>query len=142
MGRPALSLATGDPFEIPVFDLSQSTIDERQGKARELVTQLTQRPFDLARGQLLRLVVVRLDDQDQLLVLTMHHIVSDGWSIGIFLRELVSLYNAFVSGNKASLPELPLQYVDFAAWQRAGLGEGSNNGSLKNQLEFWRERLA
>src|ERR1700730_14748126 len=111
-----------------------------------MITEETRRPFDFARGPLLRLALARLDEEDYLLLLTMHHIISDGWSIGVFLRELVSLYNARVSGDDPELPELPVQYVDFSAWQRKTLGERSEEGlgsaALKKQLDFWRAQLA
>ncbi|HXM35036.1 MAG TPA: amino acid adenylation domain-containing protein, partial [Pyrinomonadaceae bacterium] len=143
-GRPVLSIAGCETIEIPTVDLRQSPVEEREQKALELTSEETRVPFDLARGPLLRLALARLDEEDHLLVLTMHHIVSDGWSIGVFLRELISLYNAFASGNSPELPELPVQYVDFAAWQRKSLGEGEGAGSeaLRKQLEYWRTQLA
>lgn len=138
-GQPELSIAASETIEIPLSDLRQATDPEH--KAHELIKEETGRPFDLARGPLLRLALARLSEEDHLLVLTMHHIVSDGWSIGILLRELVSLYNALVSGNKPVLAELPVQYVDFAAWQRQRSEEGAGNGPQRKQLEFWRRQL-
>jgi amino acid adenylation domain-containing protein len=136
-GKPKLSFAEPGIHEISVFDLSQLPADEHEEKARELIAKETQRPFDLTRGPLLRLALVRLDVEDHVLVLTMHHIVSDGWSIGIVLRELVSLYNSITTGSDQSLPELQVQYADFAAWQRQYLSAIG----LQKQLEFWRAQL-
>jgi hypothetical protein len=140
-GQPVLSIVDSQLMEIPVLDLRQA-ITEGEQKARELIREESGRPFDLARGPLLRLALARLGEEDHLLLLTMHHIISDGWSIGILLRELVALYNALVSGNKPALAELPVQYVDFAAWQRHWPEDGAGNGPLLKQLEFWRHQLA
>jgi amino acid adenylation domain-containing protein len=136
-GKPKLSFAEPGMHEIPVFDLSQLPADEQEEKARELVAEQTQRPFDLTRGPLLRSALVRLGVEDHVLMLTMHHIVSDGWSIGIVLRELASLYNSITTGSDQSLPELQVQYADFAAWQRQYLSVTN----LEKQLEFWRAQL-
>src|SRR6185369_3509997 len=96
------------------------------------------RPFDLARGPLLRGVVLRLAAEDHLLALTLHHIVSDGWSIGVLVREVMVLYEAFAAGRPSPLPELPVQYVDFAVWQHSWLrGE-----ALESEISFWRRQLA
>lgn len=146
-GEPALSIADNATVSIPVLDLSRSTIegDWSEPNLHELIVRETERPFDLASGPLLRLALARLAPEDHVLLLTMHHIVSDGWSIGIFLRELVSLYNALVRGNNSAsvaLPPLPAQYVDFASWQRNNFAAGVGSAVLKKQLEFWRNQLA
>ena len=78
----------------------------------------TNRPFNLAEGPLFRASLLRLSEEDHVLLLIMHHIVSDGWSIGIFTRELTELYRAFCNGRPSPLSELPIQYADFAHWQR------------------------
>jgi hypothetical protein len=96
-----------------------------------------QRPFDLQAGPLLRVLLLQLEDEEQVLVVTMHHIVSDGWSMGIFIRELASLYAAYRSGEESPLGELPLQYADFAVWQREWL----QGAVLEEQLGYWREQL-
>ena len=139
-GQPVLSIAGSEWLDLPQLDLRPAS--EGEQKVRELIKEETERAFDLASGPLLRVALARLDDEDHLLVLTMHHIVSDGWSIGIFLRELVSLYNALVSGSEPSLAELTAQYVDFAAWQRRGSAADAGPGTWGEQLEFWREQLA
>ncbi len=95
-------------------------------------------PFDLVAGPLLRTTLLRLGPERHVLLLTMHHIVSDGWSMEILLRELVALYEAFAEGRPSPLPELPVQYADFAVWQRKWLG----GGALARQLDYWRRQLA
>ncbi|NMO23696.1 condensation domain-containing protein, partial [Pyxidicoccus fallax] len=95
------------------------------------------RPFDLERGPLLRTALVKVSEQEHVLVLVMHHIVSDGWSMGILVKEVVGLYEAYAQGREAVLPELPVQYADYAVWQRDWLkGE-----VLEAQLEYWRQQL-
>ncbi|HEX7180736.1 MAG TPA: amino acid adenylation domain-containing protein [Thermoanaerobaculia bacterium] len=128
------------PFapELPRADLAALPPNERTREASRLVSRVVQVPFDLSRGPLLRAVLLRLGEGDHVLVLAMHHIVSDGWSMGVLVRELTALYEAFARGAASPLPELPLQYADFAAWQRKRLqGE-----ALESQLRAWRERLA
>src|SRR5918992_3308734 len=95
-------------------------------------------PFDLARGPLLRVRLLRLAEREHLVLFTLHHIVSDGWSMGVFFRELATLYAAYAQGRSSPLPEFPVQYADFAVWQRQRLeGEG-----LRRQLDYWRGQLA
>ena len=136
-GKPVLSIADNGTQEIPLFDLSRLPPGEREERTRALVARETEQPFDLARGPLLRLALVKLSEEEHVLVLTMHHIISDGWSIGIVLRELVCHYNGIVTGSHFLLPELSVQYADFASWQRKHL-QGLR---LANELEFWREQL-
>ena len=95
------------------------------------------RRFDLAKGPLFKAALIRLSEEEHILLLTMHHIVSDGWSMGVFTAELAALYKAFCNGEASPLPELPIQYADFAHWQREWLqGE-----VLENQLSYWRKQL-
>ncbi|HEY4597271.1 MAG TPA: AMP-binding protein, partial [Thermoanaerobaculia bacterium] len=96
------------------------------------------RPFDLARGPLLRSLLLRLAAADHALLLGMHHVVSDGWSMGVLVREATALYAAGLAGRPSPLPDLPIQYADFAVWQRRWLSEGE----LERQLAYWRQRLA
>ncbi|UUU43259.1 non-ribosomal peptide synthetase [Streptomyces sp. NBC_00162] len=119
-------------------DLSDVPEEEREERLRALVRAEVDRPFDLKGGPLLRLLLVRLAADRHLLVLGMHHIVTDGWSMGIVARELGELYAAQVRGEPAELPDVPVQYPDFAAWQRGRLEDG---GLLEEQLEWWRGRL-
>jgi amino acid adenylation domain-containing protein len=122
--------------ELPVVDLSSLPAARRDAEAGRQIWDEQRRLFDLDRGPLLRLLLVRLGSARHELVATTHHIASDGWSIGILLRELHALYGAFASGRPCALPELPLQYSDYAAWER------SRENEILADLAWWRERLA
>ncbi|HEY0513394.1 MAG TPA: amino acid adenylation domain-containing protein, partial [Thermoanaerobaculia bacterium] len=125
-------------FSLPQVDLGSLPEAFRRREERRLSAAEAVRPFDLARGPLLRSLLLRLAEGEWLLVATTHHIVSDGWSVGVLARELETLYGAALSGGPSPLPELPVQYGDFALWQRQWLrGE-----VLERQLAYWRERLA
>ncbi|HVR99133.1 MAG TPA: amino acid adenylation domain-containing protein [Thermoanaerobaculia bacterium] len=133
-GKPLQVLLPPRRFALPVVDLEGLP----EAEILRLVGEEARRPFDLAAGPLLRATVLRLGDRWHVLLITQHHVVSDGWSMGIFVREVVTLYGAFAAGLSSSLPELQIQYADFAAWQRRRLqGE-----SLEELLGWWRERLA
>ncbi|WP_240360969.1 condensation domain-containing protein, partial [Pyxidicoccus caerfyrddinensis] len=137
-GQPIQVIHPHPRFPLPLVDLSALPADEREAEARRQTRLETQRPFDLARGPLLRALLLRLDAQDHLLIGTMHHIVSDGWSMGVLVRELAALYAAHATGQQARLPAMPVQYADFAAWQRSWLrGE-----ALEQQLGYWRQQLS
>ncbi|HEX6901809.1 MAG TPA: non-ribosomal peptide synthase/polyketide synthase, partial [Thermoanaerobaculia bacterium] len=137
-GTPAQVIAPFLPFEVPVLDLSGLSATEREAQAVELAARHTREPFDLARPPLLRVSLLRLDETEHILLLAMHHIVSDGWSMGVLTSEVTRLYGAFLEGGASPLPELPVQYADYAVWQRGWLqGE-----ALEAQLRWWRERLA
>ena len=123
---------------LPVIDLTETPEDERETTAAQLAKAEADAPFDLARGPLLRVRLVKLRSDEHLLLLTMHHICSDGWSMGLFLNELAQLYRAFLVAQPSPLPNPPIQYADFAHWQRTLLqGE-----FLEKQLAYWREQLA
>ena len=125
-------------IKLPVVDLRKLPASERETEVRRLVTAEAQRPFDLSQGPLIRGTVLRLGDEEHVGLLTMHHIVSDGWSTGILIRELATLYVAFCAGGPSPLPALPIQYADFAHWQRQWLqGE-----VLQTQIAYWKEQLA
>jgi amino acid adenylation domain-containing protein len=124
--------------ELPVEDLRALAPGRREAEARRLATEETARPFDLAQGPMLRTRLLRLGDDDHILLITMHHVAVDGWSVGILMREMSLLYAAFARGGAAALPGLPVNYADFAVWQRQWLqGE-----TLASQLRYWRGRLA
>ena len=124
--------------DIPMRDLSDLPGDRAEGRAGEIVAEESERPFDLARGPLFRAILVRLSPNDHVFAVTLHHIVSDGWSLGLFFQELGELYSGMTAGSPARLPELPIQYADYAVWQRNSLrGE-----ALERQLRYWKERLA
>ncbi|HEX2223014.1 MAG TPA: condensation domain-containing protein, partial [Thermoanaerobaculia bacterium] len=126
------------PAGLRVADLSGLPGSDREAVALRLALDDLRQPFDLDRGPLLRATLLRLGEQEHLLLFSMHHIVSDGWSMGVLVREVGSLYRACVLGQGAPLPELPVQYADYAVWQRNWLrGE-----VLAGQVAYWRERLA
>jgi hypothetical protein len=110
---------------------------EREDAARRLVQEESRRPFDLAQGPLLRGFLLRLGDQEHLLLVTLHHIICDGWSLGILVHELAVLYDAFAAGSPSPLPVLPIQYADFAHWQR----QWRHNAMLEAQLAYWKAQL-
>ncbi|MFE3048388.1 amino acid adenylation domain-containing protein [Streptomyces albidoflavus] len=109
-----------------------------EATARKTVLAELARPYDLREGPLVRVLLVRLSDDEHLCVLGMHHIVTDGWSMGVVARELGALYTARLQGRPHDLPEVTVQYADFAAWQRGRLEDG---GQLDEQLTWWREQL-
>ena len=135
-GEPAQVAAAAAPVPLPVEDLRARP--DREEEARRIAREEARRPFDLAAGPLLRARLLRLEDEEHVVLLTMHHIVSDAWSRGILIREAATLYDAYSNGRPSPLPELPLQYADYAEWQREWLtGE-----TLGEQLSYWREHLA
>jgi amino acid adenylation domain-containing protein len=136
-GQPIQIIAPAAGLALPVVDFEPLAATARAVEARRLAEEEARRPFELAHGPLLRALLLRLSGQEYLLLLTMHHIVSDGWSDGILLRELWALYRAFAAGQPSPLAGLSIQYGDFAAWQRAWLqGE-----VLEAQLAYWRKHL-
>jgi amino acid adenylation domain-containing protein len=137
-GEPVQLIAPPAPVSLPLFDLSTLDPAAREHEARRLAEAEAGLPFNLSTGPLLRASVLRLGDEEHVVLLNMHHIVSDGWSMGVLLRELTSLYKAFANGQDSPLPELPIQYADFAAWQRQWL----SGEVLETQLRFWKEQLS
>ena len=137
-GEPRQAIDPPSPVPLPRVDLAPWPADEREAEARRLAHDEALRPFDLAAGPLLRATLLRLADDDHVVLFTLHHVVFDGWSVGVLSRELSALYAAEVSGRDAALPPLPVQYADYAVWQRERLeGDG-----LDAQLAYWRGRLA
>lgn len=137
-GEPRQVIAPSFELSVPVVDLRHLPEEAREGEALGLATEQAQRPFDLTRGPLTRVSLLRTSEEDYLFSLTMHHIVCDGWSMDVFFRELNVLYEAFLLGQPSPLPELPIQYADFAEWQRHYLtGE-----TLQRQLAYWERQLA
>jgi amino acid adenylation domain-containing protein len=136
-GRPA-AVATPDVIlPLPLLDLSALPEAARRDAAGRLTAEEHDRPFDLTRGPLLRTLLIRLSASEHLLAATVHHIVFDGWSLGVFLGELAALYEAFAAGRPSPLPELPVQYADYAAWQQEWLA----SPDLDARLAHWKERL-
>jgi NRPS condensation-like uncharacterized protein len=101
-----------------VIDLQQLPATQREAKAMQQVTEDIQQPFDLQDVPLIRGTLIQLDREEHILLLTVHHIAVDAWSKGVLFQELAALYQAFSQGQSSPLPELPIQYADFAAWQR------------------------
>jgi amino acid adenylation domain-containing protein len=125
-------------FTLPLTDLISAPVESREAEALRLAQQEAQRPFDLGRGPLLRVRLLRIKELHHVLLLTMHHIVTDGWSMGIMVREIARLYEAYLKNEDSGLPELGIQYADYAVWQRAWLqGE-----VLEQQINYWRIQLA
>jgi len=137
-GQPVQSIARELLLDITVEDIGELTGPDRDEQLRRLIEEEMGRPFDLKVGPLIRTRAIRLAEDDIVLMLTMHHIISDGWSIGVFMRELAALYSEFVTGVPAALPELPIQYADFAHWQREWLSDEV----LATQLAYWTGQLA
>jgi amino acid adenylation domain-containing protein len=135
--EPVQRIAPPGPVPLLLVDLSGLEPEDRGCEAGRLAAAEAQRPFDLACGPLLRAQLVRLAPDEHLALLTLHHIVSDGWSTGVLVREIAALYQAFAAGRSSPLPELPIQYADFSLWQRRWLPEVE-----EAQLAYWRERLA
>ncbi|MCP4659575.1 MAG: amino acid adenylation domain-containing protein, partial [bacterium] len=137
-GRPYQVIAAALTLEPPLVELGRLSRETREAEARRLAVAEGRRSFDLGRGPLLRAVLLRLADREHLLLLNLHHLVGDGWSFEVLLGELVLLYEAFSAGRPSPLPDLSVQYADWAAWQRQWL-EGE---ALDTQLAYWREQLA
>ena len=116
------------PETIPIVDIGDFHVNDMPTRVREIVREEARRPFDLTKPQPIRLSLVRLSRERHLLLVTMHHIVADGWSVRILLEEMALLYQAFVMGDPSPLPSLPLQYSDYASWQRDWL-QGSNSSA-------------
>ncbi|WP_164021878.1 non-ribosomal peptide synthetase, partial [Pyxidicoccus trucidator] len=137
-GQPLQVIASPSPLSLERVDLSALPAAEREDEARRLIEAECRKPFSLARGPLLRALLLKLADAEHVLLLNVHHIISDGWSLGVLVREVAALYEAFCQGQPSPLPELPVQYADFAAWQRQWLqGE-----ALEAQFSYWRQQLA
>ena len=136
-GEPVQLIEPSLTIPLAAIDLRSLPRSEREAEARRLAGDEARRPFNLSTGPLIRLTLVQLGDADYVLLVTMHHIVSDGWSLHIFSREFRGLYLAFRQGFPSPLPELPIQYADFALWQRRQL----STETLDEQLAFWRSHL-
>jgi amino acid adenylation domain-containing protein len=137
-GAPVQVVHPPAPFLLPVADLGGLPADLREEEARRLAAEEVLRPFDLARGPVLRAGLLRLGAEDHVLLFTLHHIAADGWSVGVLVREVMAFYGSFSAGRPSPLPELPVQYADYAVWQRRVFG----GERLAASLGFWRERLA
>jgi amino acid adenylation domain-containing protein len=137
-GKPVQVISPTLSLAVPVLDLSEVPEAEREGEARRRAQEEARRPFKLDQAPLLRATLLRLAIDEHVVLLTMHHIVSDGWSMNVLVREVASLYEAYALGRPSPLAELLVQYADFAAWQQAWLqGE-----VLDRQIDYWKRQLA
>ncbi|HEV3456042.1 MAG TPA: amino acid adenylation domain-containing protein [Thermoanaerobaculia bacterium] len=137
-GRPVAVVAPAAPLALPVADLSALAPGPREAERVRLAVAEGRRPFDLARGPLVRAGLLRLAAGEHLLLVTVHHLAADGWSVGLLVRELSALYRAFSQGLPSPLPEPALQYADYARWQRRWLSAEV----MDAHLSYWRQRLA
>jgi amino acid adenylation domain-containing protein len=136
-GRPVQVVNPAAAVSLPPVELAGRSPQEREAEVQRLAAEDVHLPFDLTRGPLLRARLLRLADEEHVLLLTMHHIVTDGWSMGVLVREVAALYEAYEQGRPSPLPELRIQYGDFAAWQQEWLrGE-----RLERQLDYWKRQL-
>ncbi|HYG62213.1 MAG TPA: amino acid adenylation domain-containing protein, partial [Thermoanaerobaculia bacterium] len=137
-GVPVQMVMPFAPAPLPAVDLSALPVAEGRAEAARLAAEDAQAPFDLGRGPLVRCTVLSLGADEHALLVNSHHIVSDGWSVGVLVRELIALYQAFAEGRPSPLPELAIQYGDFAVWQHEAL----DGPVMESQLGYWRQRLA
>jgi amino acid adenylation domain-containing protein len=136
--RPVQRIEPAKAIRLPIVDLSEIPTLQREQQIRRLATEEAQRPFDLGNGPVVRITLLRSGADEHIILLTMHHIVSDGWSRGIFVRELTALYEAFSKQMPSPLADLEIQYADYAHWQRGWLqGE-----TLEGELGYWKKQLA
>ncbi len=137
-GQPLLQVQPTSDWQMQIVDLRAEDVQTQQATSEQLLQSETDYPFDLATDLLLRVTLVIRAEDDYLLIFCMHHIVSDGWSMGIFVQELATCYPAQVNHQPPVLPLLPIQYQDFAYWQRQWLA----GGVQQKQLQYWRQQLA
>jgi amino acid adenylation domain-containing protein len=137
-GEPVQAIAPTLPSTLSVIDFCDLPVSEKEIEVQRLINQEQQWRFDLTQGSLLRATLLRLDQTEHVLCVVIHHIIIDGWSLGIFFHELSALYDTFSVGKVPSLPKLPIQYADFAVWQRKQL----TGKRLEQQLAYWKRELA
>ena len=137
-GEPVQIVGPPQPISLTRADLRELTPEAREAEASRLVAWESRRPFDLSRDLLLRATLVRLDDEEHVLLLVMHHIATDGQSMKVLFGELSALYNASRAGRRANLPELPVGYVDYVVWQWQRL----QDGELRRLMDYWKDQLA
>ncbi len=137
-GRPVQQVAPPQPLKLAVQDLQSTPPAEREQQVRQLAAEDVQQPFDMAGGPLLRVTLFRLGVEDHVVLVVLHHIISDAWSLSLLWQEIASLYRSFLAQKPASLPDLPIQYADFAHWQRRSM----SGDALEGQLAYWKQQLA
>ena len=131
-------IQTQTPWTVNIVDLQHLSSSEQEIASQELIPNQAIQPFDLARDPLIRANLVILSETEHILLVCMHHIVSDGWSMGVFLQELTDLYNAYIQNQPSSLKPLPIQYGDYTLWQKQWL----QGDILQSQLDYWQKQLA
>ncbi|MBD2339090.1 amino acid adenylation domain-containing protein [Calothrix sp. FACHB-156] len=137
-GVPSQVIGTAVSLTLPIIDLQELPETEQVQQVQQLIITAAAKPFNLAIAPLMRSQLLRLGKQSHVLVMNLHHIVCDGWSVGVFIQELSTLYAAFAEGKSSPLPELAIQYADFAVWQRQWL----NGEVLAKKLDYWKQQLA
>ncbi|MGZ4135059.1 MAG: condensation domain-containing protein, partial [Tumebacillaceae bacterium] len=125
-------------ISIPVIDLRELPPEQRQQAVKQYVADESKRPFDIHQGPLVRATLLQTDAEEHVLFLIFHHIVSDGWSTMVLIREMTAVYEALLNGKSANLPELPIQYADFAVWQK----EWMQGETFEQQMNYWRKQLS
>lgn len=136
-GVPLQVVEPSFDMEVPVFDLSPLPEKDKESEAERITLEIAKKPMDLSALPLMRCGLLKLSATEYVVLVTVHHIVADGWSIGVIAREMCKLYEAFVKGDESPLAELPIQYVDFAVWQKEWL----TGKALQQHSEFWRQQL-
>jgi len=137
-GRPLQLIEPAYELPVHVIDLRDTPLEDREAEATRLGIEEISKSFDLARLPLIRVLLLRLTDDDHIAIVTMHHIISDGSSVATFIKEMAALYNSFSRGEEPALIELPIQYADFAHWQREWLA----GAEFDRQLDYWRQQVA
>jgi amino acid adenylation domain-containing protein len=136
-GHPVQVITSSLQIPFSIVNIEDAPESEREQRAQQYTAEEIAQPFDLARGPLLRATLLRLTKQEHILLLVMHHIISDAWSVTLFIQELITLYTAFTAGQSSPLPELPIQYGDYVLWHREWL-----QGRMEDQLTYWKQQLA
>ena len=137
-GKPFQVIAPPAAFALPRVDLTQLSPEEAKAEGLKLATEEAHKGFDLEVGPLFRAILIQVESEEHILTLNSHHIITDGWSMGVFTRELQALYNAFRRGEPSPLEPLPIQLADFAVWQRENL----QGKVLQDHLDYWKEQLS
>lgn len=137
-GEPVQVITANLHVPLSVISLNHLPVAEREPEARRLAGEEAQRPIDITKGPLLHTTLLQLGPADHIFLVNFHHIIYDGWSTHVFAHEVETLYTAYVMGQQSPLPELPIQYADFAVWQRRSL----KGAGLKDQLDYWKKQLA
>jgi amino acid adenylation domain-containing protein len=137
-GQPVQEIAAELTWNLPIINFEHLSGKNWEPEIKKLAAEEAKKPFNLATGPLVRATLLRLGEEEHIFLLTMHHIITDGWSMGVFLREFATLYAAFSTNQPSPLPELPIQYADFAVWQR----DRFQGEVLSTQLSYWKQQLS